>query len=67
MLEDVLCLPVKNVAGALHTSLQLLAEQDVNIDYIYGFGMEESQGGVAVIKCDNILLAKRTLTERFDG
>ena len=25
VLEDVLCLPVRNVAGALHTSLQLLA------------------------------------------
>ena len=59
VLEDVLCLPVRNVAGALHTSLQLLAGQEINIDYIYAFAQE--QGGTAVIKCDEADRAKGVL------
>lgn len=63
VLEDVICLPVRNVAGALHASLQVLAEQDINIDYIYAFAQE--QGGTAVIKCDEAARAMRLLSERL--
>ena len=63
--EDVLCLQVKNVAGALHRSLQLLAEHDINIDYIYAFAQAASEGGTAVIKCDEAARAKSVLMAHF--
>lgn len=65
--EDVLCLQVKNVAGALHKSLQLLAEHDINIDYIYAFAQEATEGGTAVIKCDEASRAKSVLIAHFKG
>lgn len=58
-LEDVLCLSVRNVAGALHKSVQVLAQYDINIDYIYAFARESD--GVAVIKCDEVSHAKTVL------
>ncbi len=67
VLEDVLCLSVMNVAGALHKSLQLLAEHDINIDYIYAFAQEATGGGTAVIKCDEASRAKSVLVAHFKG
>lgn len=67
VLEEVLCLSVKNVAGALHKSLQLLAEHDINIDYIYAFAQESTEGGMAVIRCDEAARAKTVLMAHFKG
>lgn len=60
VMEDVLCVSIKNVAGALHVTLQTLAGHDVNIEYIYAYAKDED--GVAVVKCDDTAYAMRVLT-----
>lgn len=62
-LEDVLCISVRNVAGALHKALQALAGYDINIEYIYAYAKESD--GVAVIKCDGTSHATNILTTHF--
>lgn len=60
-IEDVICLKVCNVAGALHKSLKMLAQHDIDIEYIYAFAADAGTG-TAVIKCNDCNQAKIVLT-----
>jgi len=52
-LSDVVCLFVPNTPGTLAEALQLLAQNNVAIDYMYAFAMKDDVARV-VIRPDNI-------------
>lgn len=60
-IKDVICLKVCNVAGALNKSLKMLAQHDIDIEYIYAFAADAGTG-TAVIKCNECNQAKIVLT-----
>jgi hypothetical protein len=51
-LTDVVCLNCPNKPGALAKALQILTENDVEIEYLYAYSMEDSAN--VVLKPDNI-------------
>lgn len=48
MLTEVLIIKVPHVAGALQNILELIAEKDISIEYMYGLSVESSDASIVV-------------------
>ena len=69
MLTDILIIKIPHVAGSLQTILEVIAENGVNIEYMYGLSIESDDAYVVLkasdaAKIDEILTANgvRTLS-----
>lgn len=56
MLTDVLIIKVPHVAGSLQNILTLIAEKNVNIEYMYGLSVEAKDASI-VVKTNELDLA----------
>lgn len=56
MLTDVLIIKVPHVAGSLQGILTLIAEKNVNIEYMYGLSVETNDASI-VVKTNELELA----------
>ena len=56
MLTDVLIVKVPHVAGSLQSILTLIAEKNVNIEYMYGLSVETNDASI-VVKTNELELA----------
>lgn len=59
-LIDVICVRVKHESGSLAQVLQVLAEGDVNVEYMYAFS--NGDNAAAVIKTKNVQVATKVLS-----
>ena len=60
MLTDVLIIKVPHEPGALQKILELIAEKDVNIEYMYGLSVEAEDASI-VLKTNDLDAACRVL------
>lgn len=56
MLTDVLIIKVPHIAGALQSILTLIADKNVNIEYMYGLSVEANDASI-VVKTNELELA----------
>lgn len=56
MLTEVLIIKVPHVAGSLQNILTLIAEKNVNIEYMYGLSVESTDASI-VVKTNELELA----------
>jgi len=63
MLTDVLVLKINHEAGSLQELLKVLADDDVNIEYMYGLSIDGDEASV-VLKASNLEKADKILTAR---
>ena len=56
MLTDVLIIKIPHVAGSLQTILEVIAENGVNIEYMYGLSVEANDASI-VMKTSDLSLA----------
>ena len=56
MLAEVLIIKVPHVAGSLQSILTLIAEKNVNIEYMYGLSVETNDASI-VVKTNELELA----------
>ncbi len=61
MLTNVLIIKITHQAGSLQKLLEILAEKDINIEYMYGLSTEGLEATV-VLKSSDLTLAENTLT-----
>ena len=52
-MSTVLAIEIPDVPGALHKSFTILAENAINIQYVYAFGTKLSQKAMIIIKTDD--------------
>lgn len=62
MLTDVLVLKITHEAGSLQGLLKILADDDVNIEYMYGLSIDGDEASV-VLKASDLLKADKVLSE----
>lgn len=62
MLTNVLVLKIGHQSGSLQTLLELLAKNNVNVEYMYGLSIDGEQASV-VLKASNIEKAEEILKE----
>ena len=62
MLSDVLILKIPHVAGRLQEVLRLIADENVNIEYMYGLSVEASDASI-VMKTNELSVACRVLAD----
>ena len=62
-LTDVLGIRVSNKPGALTKSLTVLAENDINIDYMYAFNTTDSKKACLVLRVPDAEAAEAILVE----
>jgi hypothetical protein len=55
--HDVIVTSVPHAPGALAPTLKLVADANVNIEYLYGGGVEAGAGATVVIGVDNAMRA----------
>ncbi len=63
MLTNVLILSINHEAGSLQGLLEILAENDVNVEYMYGLSIDGAQASV-VLKTSDIDKAEAIFKER---
>ncbi len=63
MLTDVLVLKIGHQAGSLQGLLEILAKNNVNIEYMYGLSIDGDDAFV-VLKASDIIKAEAILSER---
>ncbi len=63
MLTDVLVLKINHEAGSLQELLKVLADADVNIEYMYGLSIDGDEASV-VLKASDLAKADEILTVR---
>ncbi len=63
MLTDVIVLKINHKAGSLQDLLTILAEKDVNVEYMYGLSIDGEQAYV-VLKTSNPEIADKLFTEK---
>ena len=61
MLTDVLVLKITHEAGSLQGLLQILAEENINIEYMYGLSIDGDEASV-VLKASNLVKADEILS-----
>ncbi len=71
MLTDVLVLKINHEAGSLQGLLKILAEDDVNIEYMYGLSIDGDEASVVLKasdldKADKVLSSHRVKTLSTD-
>lgn len=62
MLTDVLVIEIPHKAGSLQSLLELLAKQEINIEYMYGLSTSDSRAFV-VLKASNMAKASEVLEQ----
>ena len=62
MLTDVLVLKITHEAGSLQDLLSVLAENDINVEYMYGLSIDGQEASV-VLKASDIEKADKILAE----
>ena len=60
MLTDVLIIKVPHAPGSLQKILELIAEKDVNIEYMYGLSVESEDASI-VLKTNDLEIACQVL------
>lgn len=60
---DVIAVSVKDEPGSLATALTILADESIEIEYMYAVG-KDTRGAVVILKVDNIEKAIRTLEDK---
>ncbi len=60
ILTDVLVLKISHQSGSLQELLQILSENDVNIEYMYGLSIDGDEASV-VLKTSNSVKAEKVL------
>lgn len=60
-LTDVACIIVPNEPGGLYHALKILADNDINIDYMYAFAIQST--ALAVIRSESITKVIAVLQE----
>ena len=60
ILTDVLVLKISHQSGSLQELLEILSENDVNIEYMYGLSIDGDEASV-VLKTSNIAKAEEVL------
>ena len=63
MLTDVLVIKITHEAGSLQDLLSYLAENGINIEYMYGLSID-GQEAYVVLKASDLEKADKTLTEK---
>jgi hypothetical protein len=63
MLTDVLVLKITHQAGSLQDLLSMLAENDINVEYMYGLSIDGKEASV-VLKASDIAKADKILTDK---
>lgn len=63
MLTNVLVLKITHEAGSLQEILGVLAEKDVNIEYMYGLSIDGEEASV-VLKASDLEKAEKVLLEK---
>ena len=63
MLTNVLVLSINHEAGSLQGLLEILAENDVNVEYMYGLSIDGDEASV-VLKASDISKAELIFNER---
>ena len=63
MITGVLVLKITHEAGSLQEILELLAEKDVNIEYMYGLSIDGEEASV-VLKTSDLEKAEEVLAEK---
>lgn len=61
---DVTALAVDDSPGGFHKALTVLTENDVNIEYCYGFVAPIGGGATIILRCDDQDKADRVLSEK---
>ena len=62
MLTDVLVLKITHEAGSLQDLLSILAENDINVEYMYGLSIDGQEASV-VLKASDIVKADKILAD----
>lgn len=60
---EVIAVSVKDEPGSLATALTILADESIEIEYMYAVG-KDTRGAVVILKVDNIEKAIRTLEDK---
>ena len=63
ILTDVLVLKISHQSGSLQGLLQILSENDVNIEYMYGLSIDGDEASI-VLKTSDITKAEEVLKEK---
>ena len=63
ILTDVLVLKISHQSGSLQSLLQILSNNDVNIEYMYGLSIDGDEASI-VLKTSNIAKAEEVLKEK---
>lgn len=66
MLTDVLIIKVPHAPGSLQKILELIAEKDVNIEYMYGLSVETEDASI-VLKTNDLEVACQVLKDAKIG
>ena len=66
MLTDILIIKIPHVAGSLQQILEVIADNGVNIEYMYGLSVEAEDASV-VMKTNDLELACKVLKEANIG
>ena len=62
MITDVFIIKVPHVAGSLQQILTVIAENDVNVEYMYGLSVESDDASI-VMKTNDIDSARKVLSK----
>lgn len=62
MLSDVLVIKIEHKSGSLQGLLEILSDEGINVEYMYGLSVEESDATV-VLKASDLKKAEKILTE----
>ena len=62
MITDVFIIKVPHVAGSLQQILTVMAENDVNVEYMYGLSVESEDASI-VMKTNDIDSARKVLSK----
>ena len=63
ILTDVLVLKISHQSGSLQQLLQILSDNDVNIEYMYGLSIDGEEASV-VLKTSDIIKAEEVLSKQ---
>lgn len=62
MLSDVLVIKIEHKSGSLQGLLEILSNEGINVEYMYGLSVEESDATV-VLKASDLKKAEKILAE----